>query len=106
MQRAYFSCVKNVDHEALWPALMSVVCRSGAHAPATSTLRESFRHLEVQSTFMLWRKSERLVTEMSLMEKRSILNAHLPCVEVCERNVLCEFLSLRDIAKRLLLRAA
>ena len=49
---------------------------------------------------MLERKSERLVTEMSLVEKRSILNAQLPCVEVCEGNVLREFLRLRDIAKR------
>ena len=42
----------------------------------------------------------------SLMEKRSTLSAQLPCVEVCERNVFCEFLSLRDIAKRFLLRTA
>ena len=73
---------------------------------ATNTLRESSRHLEVHSRFMLGRKSERLATEMSLMEKRSILNAQLHCVEVCDRNVLCEFLSLRDIAKRFLFRAA
>ena len=35
-------------HEALWPALMNVVCRSGG--TATNTLRESFRHLVAHST--------------------------------------------------------
>ena len=55
---------------------------------------------------MLGKISERLVSVTPLLEKGSILNAQLPCVEVCERNVLCEFLSLRDIAKRFLLRTA
>ena len=100
MQRPYFSsAVKNVDHEPLWQLFCTrriVQCLT-----ATSTFRESFRHLEVHSTSMLGRKCERLFTEMSLM-----VNAQLLCVEVCERSVFCEFLSLLDIAKRCVLRTA
>ena len=88
MQRQYCSsAVKNVDHEALWPALMNVVCRDLERTrrivqclTATSTLRGSFRHLEVHSTLLLGSSEQ--------------------------RNVLCEFLSLHDIAKRFLLRTA
>ena len=65
-----------------------------------NTLRDSFRQPEVQSTFMPEKKSGRLVIEVSLMEKRSILSAQLVCVKVCEKNLLCGFLSFFDIAKR------
>ena len=82
MQHPHFSsAVEYVDQKALWPALMNVVCRSGAHAPNCSV---SHRDEYIERKFsasgrtqhvLLGRKSERLVTEMSLVKKRSILNA-------------------------------
>ena len=47
-----------------------------------------------------------MVIVVSPMEKRSTLNAQEFCVSACERNVLCGYLSLRDIARRFLLRTA
>ena len=54
-----------------------------------SSLRESFCRPEVHSTIVSEKKSGGLAIEVSLMEMRSVLNAQLFCVKVCERNVLC-----------------
>ena len=110
VQRPHFSsAVKNVDHEALWQALMNVLCRPGAHAPncSVSDCDECIeRKFSSAGSTQHDHVGERLVIEMSLMKKGSILNAQSFCGEVCERSVLCELLSLRDIAKRFLLRTA
>ena len=90
---------------------MSVVCRSGAHAPNCSVtdsdvyIGRNFRHLEVHSTFTLAKKSECLVVEVSLMEQTNTACAAVLRRGVRKKCALC-ILSLRDIAKRFFVRTA
>merc|ERR1712135_273167 len=67
------SSLEDVNHDALWLALLNEVRQPGAHAPNCSVI-DCDGYVE--------RKRGRLCIEMSLMEKRAKLNAQLFCAHI------------------------
>ena len=105
------STIKDIDHDALWLALLNEVRQPGAHAPNRSVTDSdayngrklssigSTQHVNVRK-----KELEGCSLEMSLMEKIAEPNApyivrrHSFEMEVCERDVRCGFRQHSSIA--------